>query len=186
MTDRATSDDVARAQAGDDEAFRRLYDGHSAAVFTVALRVLGDRRDAEEATQDTFVSAWRHLGSYRGDSRLSTWFHRICVNRCLAIMRRRRPLEASLAVVADWPSPAADPGHQAEVRSELDRAAAALDRLPEPSRVALVLRDVADLSYEEVADVLDISLTAARSRIHRGRRILLADLDDSTVVARGA
>ena len=89
---------------------------------------------------------------------------------------------------AERPAPDSDPAHHAEVRSELDRAQAALGRLPEPTRVALVLRDVAELSYEEVAEVLEISLTAARSRIHRGRRLLLAERDetDAAEVARGA
>lgn len=188
MPDAPPPDDVAAARAGDDEAFQRIYEEHAAAVHTVALRVLGDRRDAEEATQDTFVQAWRHLGAYRGESRLSTWLHRICVNRCLSLLRRRRPVEAPLAVVADRPAATPDPADQAALRTELDRAQDALGRLPDTTRTALVLRDVADLSYEEVADVLGLSLTAARSRIHRGRRLLLADLERTAAeeVPRGA
>lgn len=168
---------VARARRGDEVAFGALYDRHSGAVHTVAVRLLVDRRDAEEATQDTFVSAWRHLDSFRGDSAFSTWIHRICVNRCTSILRRRRPVDVDLDRIALHPDPRPGPAAMAGLHHELGEVQAALAQLPEGSRVALVLREVAELSYEEVARVLGISLTAARSRIHRGRTALLDALD---------
>ena len=189
--DRVGADVLVRARRGDEAAFRSLYAAYSPAVHTVALRVLGDTRDAEEATQDTFVAAWRHLDGFRGDSAVTTWLHRICVNRCLSISRRRRPVTTSAEVLELHPDPQPGPAQTTEVRHRLAAARDALDLLPPSARLVLVLRDVADLSYGEVADVLGISLTAARSRIHRARTALLDLLDDedpstATEVRRGA
>ncbi len=167
---------MGRSQRGDAKAFRILYDRHSPAVHAVATRVLEDRRDAEEATQDTFVSAWRHLGRFRGDSALSTWLHRICLNRCTSILRRRRPPEVALDRVEGRPDRRPGPSEVVALRHEVGEVGSALARVPEAARIALVLREVAQLSYGEVADVLGITLTAARSRIHRGRTALLDEL----------
>lgn len=165
---------VDRARRGDLDAFEALVRRHSPRVHTVALRVLGDRADAEEATQDTFVQVWKGLAGFRGESRFTTWVHRICVNRCSRILRRRGPRPEPLPELVDGrPGPA----EVALLRDELAAVESALRLLTAEQRSALVLRDFGGLSYGEVAEVLGTSLTAARSRIHRARLELVHRLD---------
>lgn len=159
---------VERAAAGDVEAFGELVRLHERRVASVLYRLLDDRRDVEEATQDVFVQAWRNLHRYRGDAQVFTWLYRIAVNE--ALMRRRRKrrdvdeLDERLAA-----SPDPEPG----LRELLVRE---LGALPFDQRAAVVLRDVEGLTNEEVADALEISVAAAKSRIHRGRMQIRAAL----------
>jgi RNA polymerase sigma-70 factor, ECF subfamily len=152
---------VERAAAGDLGAFAELVRAYERRVASVLYRLLDDRRDVEEATQDVFVQAWRNLGRFRGEAQLFTWLYRIAVNE--ALMRRRRKrhdvqeLDERLAAAPDL-----EPG----LRDLLVRELAAL---PFEYRAAVVLRDVEGLTNAEVAEALGISVAAAKSRIHRGR-----------------
>jgi RNA polymerase sigma-70 factor, ECF subfamily len=152
---------VERAAAGDLGAFAELVRTYEHRVASVLYRLLDDRRDVEEATQDVFVQAWRNLGRFRGDAQLFTWLYRIAVNEALMRRRRKRPdvleLDDRLAAAAD-----PEPG----LRDLLARELAAL---PFEYRAAVVLRDVEALTNAEVAEALGISVAAAKSRIHRGR-----------------
>ncbi|HET7856750.1 MAG TPA: sigma-70 family RNA polymerase sigma factor [Gaiellaceae bacterium] len=152
---------IERAQAGDLDAFGELVRAYERRVASVLYRLLDDPRDVEEATQDVFVQAWRNLPRFRGDAQLFTWLYRIAVNEALMRGRRKQPdvqeLDERLAAAPD-----PDPG----VRDLLVRALAAL---PFEYRAAVVLRDVEGLTNAEVAEALDISVPAAKSRIHRGR-----------------
>jgi RNA polymerase sigma-70 factor, ECF subfamily len=150
-----------RAAAGDLEAFGELVRTYERRVASVLYRLLDDRRDVEEATQDVFVQAWRNLREFRGDAQLFTWLYRIAVNEALMRRRRKRPdtqeLDERLAAAPD-----PEPGlHDLLVR--------ALAALPFEYRTAVVLRDVEGLTNAEVAEALGISVAAAKSRIHRGR-----------------
>ncbi|MDQ6839715.1 MAG: sigma-70 family RNA polymerase sigma factor [Actinomycetota bacterium] len=159
---------VRRAQGGDIAAFADIYQRHSRWVFGVALRLVGNAGEAEEVTQDTFVEVWKSLPRFRGESLLRTWIHRICVNRCYRANARqasRRTEEIPDDLVSTDP----DPGTVAALRGELADLQQALLALPEGLRAALVLREFGGLTYDEVADALGITLTAARSRIHRAR-----------------
>jgi RNA polymerase sigma-70 factor, ECF subfamily len=176
---------VRRAQEGDVDAFAEIVRRHERRLRLVLVRILDDPRDVEEAVQDSFVQAWRNLDRYRGEAALFTWLYRIGVNAALARTRRKqhevldvRALEAEGA--GDIPSDVL-PERVAEARDELARVLAALAELPFDQREAIVLRDVAGLSNEEVAAALDLTLAAAKSRIHRGRlqlRALLEPEDD--------
>ena len=157
---------VQAARAGDVDAFAALVRRHQDAVYRVALRVLGSRSDAEDAAQDTFVQAWRGLERFRGDSAVSTWLYRIVTNRCLNLLAARRPTEP---LHWDAPSVDDDPAHVAEQRERFTAVTAAVGSLPAEQRVALVLREVEGLSYDEIADVLELSLPAVKGRIHRAR-----------------
>jgi RNA polymerase sigma-70 factor (ECF subfamily) len=159
---------VDRASAGDVEAFGELVRTYERRVASVLYRLLDDRRDVEEATQDVFVQAWRNLHRYRRDAQLFTWLYRIAVNEALMRKRKRRPDVQQLDErVAAAPDP--EPGLQ-------DLLVRELGALPFEHRAAVVLRDVEGLSNEEVAQVLGISLAAAKSRIHRGRMQIRAAL----------
>jgi RNA polymerase sigma-70 factor (ECF subfamily) len=152
---------IERAAAGDLDAFAELVRAYERRVASVLYRLLDDRRDVEEATQDVFVQAWRNLPRFRGEAQLFTWLYRIAVNEALMRRRRKRPelqeLDERLAAAPD-----PEPG----LRDLLLRELAAL---PFEHRAAVVLRDVEGLTNAEVADALGISVAAAKSRIHRAR-----------------
>jgi RNA polymerase sigma-70 factor, ECF subfamily len=170
-----------RAREGDVEAFADLVRRHEQRVRTVLNRLLDDPRDVEEATQDCFVQAWRNLDRFRGEATLFTWLYRIAVNEALARLRRKSLALAELDERAPGAPlrahPAREPHHAAEA-SELQAFLAERVRaLPPEYRVPLVLRDIAGLSNQEVAEILGLSVPAAKSRIHRARMRIRDDLD---------
>lgn len=163
---------VRRYLAGDASAFATLVERHQARVYAVCVRVLGNADDAADASQDAFVSALRKLGQYRGDAAFTTWLHRVAVNACYDVLRKRaRQPMLHLATDDDGPTrelgPPA-PDHADEVVGTRD-AAAALALVPEEFRVALVLADVQDLPYERIAEILDVPVGTVKSRVFRGR-----------------
>jgi RNA polymerase sigma-70 factor (ECF subfamily) len=167
---------VARAQTGDPDAFAELVRRFEPRIRAVLWRLLEDERDLEEATQDTFVQAWRNLDRYRAEARPFTWFYRIAVNEALMRRRRRRPATVELDE-ADSAEPGAAVPELADA-AELGRFLAARIRaLPPDDRAALVLRDLEGLSNAEVAEVLGLSVVAAKSRIHRARMRIRAELE---------
>lgn len=172
---------VRAAQAGDLEAFAEIVRRHERRLRLVLLRVLDDGRDAEEAIQDTFVQAWRHLDRYRGDAALFTWLYRIGVNEALGRRRKKRIPTIDLDTFgADQPHDVrrdTQPEASAERADIRSRVRAALKKLPLDHREAVVLRDLAGLSNDEVAAALGLSVAAAKSRIHRGRLQLRGLLD---------
>jgi RNA polymerase sigma-70 factor (ECF subfamily) len=174
---------VHAAQRGDAEAFTELVRRHERRVYNVCRRMLADAREAEECAQDAFVQAWRHLDRFAERAQLSTWLHRIAVNEALQRLRRRKVIEVDLddhiAVldlmrrVDDWSTRPDVQAEDAAFRAYLDER---LMGLPDPLRVAVVLRDIEGLSNQEVAHALELSLPAAKARIHRGRMQLRAEL----------
>jgi RNA polymerase sigma-70 factor, ECF subfamily len=164
---------VRLAREGDLDAFAGIVQRHEQRLRLVLLRILDDTRDVEESVQDAFVQAWCNLDGYRGDAALFTWLYRIGVNAALARARRRAPVTVDLSVVEGQASSSADSGLRPEAAAEAGelraRIVAALATLPFEYREAVVLRDVAGLSNQEVAAALGVSLAAAKSRIHRGR-----------------
>jgi len=164
---------VRLAQEGDLDAFATIVQRHERRLRLVLLRILSDTRDVEEAVQDAFVQAWRNLDRYRGDAALFTWLYRIGVNAALARTRRKErvtvPLDSLEGEGAARVAGGMLPETAAEAHDLRSRIVTALAELPFEHREAVVLRDVAGLSNQEVADALGVSLPAAKSRIHRGR-----------------
>ena len=171
MVARTDADLVSRAQAGRLDAFEELVRRHRLATYRVALRVLGDESDAEDATQDAFVQAWRNLGGFRADAAFSTWMYRIVTNRCLNMLRARRRTEP---LPDDREAPATRPDRIAEARWQVEDLKLAILRLTPEQRAPLVLRELQGCTYEEIAESLDISIPAVKSRLHRARLELLA------------
>jgi RNA polymerase sigma-70 factor (ECF subfamily) len=167
---------VARYQRGDRAAFATLVERHQTRVYNLALRVTGNPEDAADATQDAFIQALRKLSSFRGDSAFTTWMHRVTVNACYDILRKRRR-QPMLHVVSDDPDgPTHEPGppqadHADEVTGSLD-AQEALRHVPDEYRAVLVLADVHDLPFQEIAKILEIPIGTVKSRAHRGRLAL--------------
>jgi RNA polymerase sigma-70 factor (ECF subfamily) len=171
--ERTDAELVELAQAGDIGAFAEIVRRHERRLRIVLLRILDDPRDVDEAVQDAFVQAWRNLDGYRADAALFTWLYRVGVNAALARLRRKRHPTAGLESLPDEGArDVADelvPERSAEAHETREQVLAALAQLPFEYREAVVLRDLAGLSNAEVARALDISLAAAKSRIHRGR-----------------
>jgi RNA polymerase sigma-70 factor (ECF subfamily) len=168
-----------RLRAGDAPAFEDLVMTYQHRVFGVALRMLGNRAEAEEVAQEAFVRAHRALGEFRGDAKLSTWLYaitsRLCLNRLASGERRmaRQGEDALLRLSDAGPRPDA-----ALERRELEAALGrAIADLPEDRRIVVVLRDLEGLSYEEIAQVLELELGTVRSRLHRARAELREKLE---------
>ena len=165
------ADLVSRAQTGQLDAFEELVRRHRLATYRVALRMLGDESDAEDATQDAFVQAWRNLAGFRADAAFSTWMYRVVTNRCLNMLRARRRTEP---LPDDREAPASRPDRIAEARWQVEDLKLAILRLTPEQRAPLVLRELQGCSYEEIAETLDVSISAVKSRLHRARLELLS------------
>jgi RNA polymerase sigma-70 factor (ECF subfamily) len=174
---------------GDDDAFETLVRTFTARMLAVARRILRNEEDAREAVQDAFVSIFRGIGGFAGGARLSTWIHRVSINAALMKLRarkqvRERPIDDLLPRFDDgghdlepaepWGESAAELVSKEESRELVRRL---VGELPETYRVALMLRDIEELSTEEVARQLEVTPNAIKIRIHRARQALRARLD---------
>jgi RNA polymerase sigma-70 factor (ECF subfamily) len=155
---------VRLAAAGDERAFAELVRRHERRVFNLAYRLLGREEDARDAAQETFVSCFRKLSTFRGDALFTTWLHRIAVNASYDILRRRKDILS--ADEAPEPPPQPDHGDQAAADVDVQRA---LREVPVEYRAVLVLHDLQGHAYDEVAEILDVPLGTVKSRLHRGR-----------------
>ncbi|MFD8395511.1 RNA polymerase sigma factor [Streptomyces sp. NPDC059680] len=162
-----------RAGEGDEEAFETLVRHYGPIMLQTATRLLGDRSEAEDAVQDAFVSAWRKLPEFRGDSAFGTWMYRIVTNRCLNVLRARRQvitLDAVSEPVA--PDHQVSPARAVEAQAAVEALSQAMAVLSPEQRVCWVLRELNGLSYEAVAEMVGISQEAVRGRVFRARRQL--------------
>jgi RNA polymerase sigma-70 factor, ECF subfamily len=165
--------------AGDTDAFGQLFRRHRDRLWAVAIRTLGDPEEAADALQDAMISAFRRAASFRGDSAVTTWLHRIVVNACLDRLRRKASRPATtgadqqaleiLAVARDLPDPSADSDTSLDVMS-------ALRLLPADQQAALVLVDMLGYPVADAAQVLGVSTGTVKSRCSRGRARLLPHL----------
>ncbi|SDM97194.1 RNA polymerase sigma factor SigM [Actinacidiphila guanduensis] len=168
---------LARHVAGDPDAFGEIVRRHRDRLWAVALRTLGDREEAADALQDALVSAFRAAHTFRGQSAVTTWLHRITVNACLdrarrAASRRTAPVadEQYLDAIVEPQESAAAPAERHELHREL---LAALETLPPEQRAALVLVDMQGYPVAEAAEVLGVPVGTVKSRCARGRARLL-------------
>src|SRR5262244_2531224 len=166
-------------------AAERLIETYGDRAYRLAVRIAGNAQDAEEAVQDAFWSVVRKIDTFRGDSAFGSWIYRIVANAAYEKIRRRSQASAEISldevlptfhedgryagVVADWSLNIDDPAVQKELRAMLSSAVA---ELPPHYRAVIVMHDVEGLSMAEVADALEITLTTAKTRAHRGRLLL--------------
>lgn len=171
------TDLLAQGRAGNQNAFNELMRRHEDRVYAICYRVTGNRSDALDAVQDTFISVFRRASTFRGDSAFSTWIYRIAVNASRDLLRKkaRTPIPQE-----EFPEPAPDrrPGVEDTVTMRTDLRAA-LDALPDEYREAVVLFDIAGVPYEEIARITDTAIGTVKSRISRGRRKLAAFLEQA-------
>jgi RNA polymerase sigma-70 factor (ECF subfamily) len=164
---------VARAAEADPAAFEALVRRHHRVLFGLAVRLVGNRADAEDVVQESFVAAWRRLPEFRGQAAFSSWMYRIVTNRCLTLARRASPtvpLDAERQGLAT--SQTDEPAAATEAGARLAALEEALAELPPEQRVCWVLRHLHGLGYSEIGEIVGAGPPAVRGRIHRARRQL--------------
>jgi len=179
----STDDDeqqlVERAQAGDRDAFGALAERYAQRLQRTIFRITQDRDAAEDAVQEALARAWVNIGRFEGRARFYTWLTRIGINEAYDSVRRAAPetLELDDQVGQRIPNWGNRPDAVFESREFLDAVEQALSRLPLAYRTAVILRDVEGLSTSEAAEILEVGERALKSRLHRGRMALRAELD---------
>jgi RNA polymerase sigma-70 factor (ECF subfamily) len=170
-----TDDLVARAQAGDQTAFRDLYRQHAGRVYALCLRLTGDARDAEERTQDVFVRLWDKVRSFRAESAFSSWLHRLAVNVVLNERRTTGRREQRVMIAEDPGALERNRGSATEGLSiDLERAIAAL---PDGAREVFVLYDIEGYAHAEIAELVGIAEGTSKAQLFRARRLLREQLE---------
>ena len=178
---------VARFKSGDKSAFEEIVLSYQDRIFNLCVHMLGDKHEAQDAAQDTFVKAYQNLEKFQMNSSISTWLYRIAVNTCIDY--KRRPFFESLfrrsgtdeEGIIEHPSHLPSPEKEYESKQILSALEKALRKLSPKLRAAIVLKEMEGLSYAEIADTLDISIGTVKSRISRARdelKILLKDFTE--------
>jgi RNA polymerase sigma-70 factor (ECF subfamily) len=163
-----------RIRTGEQRAFVVLIDRYKARIYHTTLRILGNREDAEEAAQDTFVRAFRGLENFREDSTFSTWIYRICVNTCLNRLESRKRFKAQdidntpIEELPFMESPESSFGEEDLQR----RIFASMEKLPEKYRTVLVLYHIQHLTYQEIAEIMQMSMGSVKTHLFRARALL--------------
>ncbi len=166
---------VRRSKEDDERAFGELVSRYEAKVYSLALRMVRNPEDAEDVLQDTFLRAYRGIKSFQGASTFSTWVYRITANSALMRLRKKQLPTVSIddaderetpVNIADWTPGPVEQLLSRELQSEMDEA---INALPPEFRQVFVLRDVEEMSNAEVAEILDLSVAAVKSRLHRAR-----------------
>ena len=186
---------IRRAQRGDADAFEQLLLEHQKNVYNLCYRMAGNPDDAMDLSQETFLRAWRCLDQYQFASAFSTWLYRLCSNICIDFLRRRRrqqtvPLtfedadgeEQTYAVPDVQPLPE----EQVELKLTRETLAAAMAQLLPEHRAVLQLRVVTEMSYEQIADVLDLQIETVKSRLSRARNQLKKILERGNLSRRAS
>ena len=187
MNESKTEISIEALRQGDRREFARLVDTYSGPLYRLALKMLGNASDAEDALQNTFLKAFQHVDTFEGRSSLSTWLYRIASNEALMLLRKRRPEMAFSDMqpedetdqnidpvqFTDWCCLPEQELLSAEARITLDRA---VQHLPETLRIVFVLRDIEGLSIQETSQVLTLSETAVKTRLLRARLRLREEL----------
>jgi len=172
---------VQRIQSGDSDAFAVMMDLYQKQVYHLALRTVGNPEDAADMTQEAFLRAYRAIGSFRGDSKLSVWLYRLTQNVCIDFLRSRgrRPTvsltvenEADEVQELDVADDRFDPEEQYQRKALRDAVRRGLDALPEEYRAILVLREINGLSYAEIGEQLQLEEGTVKSRLFRARKKL--------------
>lgn len=173
MTSNDDSDLIERFKKGDRSAFEAILLRYQDRIYTLCRYMLKNREDAQDAAQDAFLKGYRGLKGFRPESSLYTWMYRIAVTTCLDYRKKsRREVFRSEPLTEDLPSNGPSPEQLYESGEIPDSVQLALQKLPEKLRAAILLREMEELSYEEIAEVLHTSVGTVKSRISRAREQL--------------
>lgn len=187
MTEVSEKKIIEKVLGGDANAFEELVLKYEKTVYNLALRMVGDRDDASDMTQEAFIKAYGSLSSFRGDSKFSVWIYRITTNVCLDFLRSKsRKQQVSLTVSdddedaqLDIPDPKADPEQQLMQKISMQSVEEGLKTLPDKQRQILVMRELGGMSYAEIGAALSLEEGTVKSRIFRARKRLCTFLLDS-------
>jgi RNA polymerase sigma-70 factor, ECF subfamily len=163
------------ALAGDQEAFARLVEAYQMPIFNLAYRMLGSPTEAEDAAQETFIRVYARLGSYDPNRKFSSWILSIASHYCVDRLRRRHGTALSMDEIVgqNWiPDPHLKPEDQTVRHEERELIGRLLNELPAPYRLVIVLRYWQDLGYEEIAEIINDTVSAVKSRLHRAREMM--------------
>jgi RNA polymerase sigma-70 factor (ECF subfamily) len=165
---------LARVRAGDQRAFAELIDRYKARICHTTLRILGNREDAEEAAQDTFLRAYRGLENFREEAGFSTWIYRICVNTCLNLLESRKRFKAQgIENTPEIELPHIDsPEYNFEEEDLQNRVFSVAEKLPVKYRTVLVLYHIQHLAYQEIAEILKMPINSVKTHLFRARAML--------------
>src|ERR671931_477056 len=185
---------IQRAQAGDRDALAALVQSQQTYVYSIAMSIMHNPADAADMTQEAYIRLLRSLGTYRGETKFTTWLYRLVTNICLDGLRRRgRPVDSldqpDALAAGDSDAPAAgerlvdsdrwtQPEEQVELRESAEQVRAALAQLPTAQRLALTLHYFQDMRYEDIAEVMGLPLNTVKSHIRRGKERLALILSD--------
>ena len=179
MTEQQEQKWISAAQKGDQDAFESLVRLYEKRVFALTSRMCRNPEDAAEAAQEAFLAAWQGLPFFRGDASFSTWLYRLASNACVDLLRREGRHQAAAGLSLndeelnlDVPDRGPSPQEAVERQELKEQLEEGLQALSPEHRQVLVLREFHQLSYDEIADVLDLDLGTVKSRINRGRKQL--------------
>jgi len=169
MTEPESSGLAEACQRGDESAFAELYRRYGDGVFHVAQRVLHDEQDATDALQETFLTAFRRISTYRGDGSLKAWLYQVAVRASLRILRQRK---AAVSLDDEAAPPATDDSPPPADRDFRDAVQNEIQDLPERARLVFVLYTAEDMSHAEIATALDVSVGTSKSQLNYARSLL--------------
>jgi RNA polymerase sigma-70 factor (ECF subfamily) len=184
--EKATSDEqiVERALSGDAEAFGEIVLRWERRIFALAYGMLGREEEARDATQETFLAAFRNLRGFRGEAKVSSWLHRIAVNQCITRQRRARVRgetaledEAEADGASFSASALESPAHVAESRQVTETVRRAVQALPPELRQVIVMKEFEELTFQQIAEALDLPLSTVKSRLYTALRQLRLRLE---------
>jgi RNA polymerase sigma-70 factor (ECF subfamily) len=167
---------IQHCQNGDIAGLHVLYEMHRKKVYNLSWRMLGTPQDGEDALQEVFLKVFDRIKNYRGDSAFSTWLYRMTTNHCLDLLRRRK----ILTFLGFENAPEAQDKKDSEKAVNLGLSpviAKALEKLPEKQKACLLMREMDELSYEDIASALQLSLGSVKSNIHRAKSFLKETLE---------
>lgn len=176
---------IAECRRGQSAAFGILVRRHQDRLYNTVFRLLGNSEDAQDVVQESFISAYQSLVSFKGDSLFFTWLYRIAMNAAISLKRKKKSAVSldsgskhDLVIDPFDQSVDNQPGDALEREEEQARLQAALDRLSTEHRTVIVLKDIDDLKYEEIAEILAVPVGTIRSRLHRARLELREILEE--------
>ena len=174
---------LTKIKKGDPNAFKQLFEQYQHFVYNICYRMIGNREEAEDTTQDVFIKIYHSIGKFRGDAKISSWIYRIAVNTCLKIERRKKlnywiSLEFLFQDNEDNQPMSQEkmPDQQVEISETENIVQQAIHKLPVRQKTALILHRYENLSYEEISQVMETSLSAVESLLHRAKENLTEKL----------
>lgn len=177
---------IERARGGDEAAFGMLVQSNYEPVFRLVYSIVRNEHDARDVCQEVWIAAWRAIGSFRGDAKLTTWLHPIATRRAIDHLRSRKrwvarflPFLSNEGMEAPGADASPDPREAAESTERTERFERAIASLPPKHRAVLALREIEGLSYEEIARTMKLRPGTVMSRLHNARRLLARKIGDA-------